>query len=201
VSRREHTPSFQIEDGQEYDAINVKGVLQSPYDVHADSLNVKGTLSTDRDLHIAHDVKLKGVVVVNDIHAAKVKIHGRIQANNISAGQIKIVSGRTCSIRKVSGASIELRNGSDPEENERIMNGLLKLLNIPLSYSPDESDAMFKVTEIYGNHIELSNITAELVKGASIVLKDHCDIEKVVYTDSLTTDETCSIRNTSKGAD
>lgn len=201
MSRREHIPSFHIEDGQEYDAINVKGVLQSPFDVYAGSLNVKGTLSTDKDLHVAQDVKLKGVIVVNDIYAARVKIHGRIQANNISADQIKIVSGRTCSIRKVTGVSIELCNGSDSEENERIMNGLLRLLNIPLSYSPDESDAMFKVTEIYGDHIELSNITAELVKGATIVLKNHCDIGKVVYTDSLTADETCSIRNTSKGAD
>lgn len=201
MSRREHTPSFQIEDGQEYDAINVKGVLQSLYDIHAGSLNVKGTLSTSKDLHIAQDVKLKGVIVVNDIYASRVKIHGRIQANNISADQIKIVSGRTCSIRKVTGVSVEIRNGSDPEENERIMNGLLKLLNISLTYSPDESDAIFKIAEIYGDHIELSNITAELVKGASIVLKDHCDVGKIVYTDSLTADETCNIRNTSKGAD
>lgn len=195
MGRRQNSSPFNVEQGVKYDYIDVKGGLQSLYDILAYAINIKGGIITDKDLIIDTYAKLKGHVNVHDISAQKIKIHGSISANRIVADNIKLVFGKDSSINKVEGSFVEIRNGGKPEDNEKIMNSILNLFDLKLTYKEDPSGFICKIGEITGESIELTDVTADIVQGDTIILHNNCNIKKLIYRNELIADEACIIQS------
>ena len=204
MSRRHHQSDVIIQDNTKYDDINFKGLLQSDYDIEAKSLNGMGELNTARNITV-EQLKFKGRFKAGHVHAVNIKIHGRVQAESLSAENIKIVAGRKCTVGSIHGDNIELRRDGDAQRDIKLLEGILKLVHIDphdiLSHTSNNEDAQtspFLALEIEGTNIDLTNIRSKSVMGVSVVLKGNCQIDKVVYSDSLVIDESCNVKSIQK---
>lgn len=184
---------YEIDKTDNYGNVTVKGELIIKSDINVENLNSKGEITSDKIIKCSNVCNLKGKVKLDSIEADSIKIHGRIRAKSIKGNSIKILSSRNSKIDLVSGKEIFIKNGTNDEENEKIMNSILKFIKVDIEYKAKKEIAIFEVEEISGNNIELIGITASVVRGENIIVGAGCNIERVIYNNSIKVDDNAQV--------
>lgn len=169
-----------INEYGEYDKISVKGNLECKSKIKVNNLDIKGEINSELDIESLGKINLKGKANLNNIDCNYFKIHGRIKANEIRGNDIKVISSRNSYIKCLHGKEILIKNGTNTEENTKVMNFILDKLNIDLKYEQKKEDSIFKIDEIYGGRIELHNIEVNTIIADELILHGKCIIDKVI---------------------
>lgn len=184
-----------IDKEEVYDNIDVKGNVESECKIIAKNLKVKGKLNTSNDIIVRNTVNLKGKIKANKVIAKRFDMHGKLEVSYIEAKEIKIISSRNSRIEKIKAQNIFIKNGTNAKENEAFMNSILKVFKINLEYKNNKNSSIFKIDRIEGEHIELTNVTANEIIGDTVILNDCCNIENLVYSKELKKDEDSKVNS------
>lgn len=168
-----------------YNNIDVKGNVESKYDIKAENFNIKGDVNAGSDIFVKNIINIKGKIKANKIFTGIFDMHGKVDADYIEAREIKIISSRNSRVTKISGQNIVVKNGTNIKENEVFMNAILKTLKINLEYKANQNSSIFEIDKIEGEYIEVTNIKVNEIIGDTVVLNECCDINKVLYSKEL----------------
>lgn len=183
-----------IDEYKEYDKINIKGNLNCNSSFKANDINVKGEINSKSDIECLGNINVKGKLNLYNVVSNTFKSHGKIKANIIKAEEIKIVSGRDSYIKQLFGNKIIVRNGTDTQENEKVMNFILNKLNIDIKYKESKDISALKIDNINGRVVELTNIEADIVIADTLILNEKCIINEVICKGSIKKDDKSIIK-------
>lgn len=194
----------------EYKDVSIGGMGKLKGDIIAEKVIVNGMFKSNGEI-IADEFVCDGLGrVFKNIKVKKAKINGvlkirrgKLEADNITCDGVitstrevsadEIYIDGVCSISKMYGDKITIRNKNGGLRNSKIPTKFLMLTNMYLGRKLSLSHSLVDVIEC--TDLEASGLKAKIVKAQNVRLSDDCIIEKLECTGQVIIDDTCKIGN------
>lgn len=181
----------------------VSGRAEVQGSIAAEKMEMKGTLSTQGNVkaklsRLDGRAKIEGnyagetlaingsVTITGSCETEKFSANGRLQVGTLNADAVNITLHGYCKIGEIGGERIQVRRQRGID-----LARWLKLLPLPIGNH-------LTVQTIEGDHIYLEYTTAEVVRGANIVIGPGCEIDLIEYTNKLEQDKRSKVKQSEK---
>jgi cytoskeletal protein CcmA (bactofilin family) len=179
--------------------IHISGSLEANDSIHCSTFECSGSLELEGDLE-AETVTLSGSTEISGLLNAEVvdicaDAHSEI--DDIGGSVIKVLRNRPFTRKQnktftaLGGRLIvSMDDDSDDDGDSQPKGGLFaglgeKLSNLTHPITLSFGNGRLEVETIEGDTVELENTTAQVVRGARVVIGEGCSIERVEYSERL----------------
>lgn len=206
--------------GGEYKNVSIDGMGKLKGNIEAEKVTVSGMFKSKGEI-IADEFICDGLArVFKNIKVKKANVSGvlklrraKLEADNISCSGVitcnREVSGDeiyidgACSISKIYGDNVTIKNKTGALANSKIPTKLLAVTGVYLGRKVSTTHSLVDVIEC--TNLEASGLKAKLVKVENVKLYNNCIIDKLECTGKAIIDDSCKIGNipskNNKGAD
>ena len=171
--------SFTVEKNLTADGLSGTGAVRIMGNLQAERIHVPGSLTVDGNIS-AGDVKVTGNLKTDgDVEADAFTASGLVNVGGIiNADTVKIKLDMTQSnVGSIGGSHVAVTQGSASGILSSFLRSVGKLVTV----------------SIEGDEIEFQNVEAAIVRGARVVIRSGCTIERVEYSESCSIDETSKV--------
>ncbi|OOM77267.1 hypothetical protein CLPUN_23840 [Clostridium puniceum] len=196
--------------GGEYKDVSIGGMGKLKGNIEAEKVIINGMFKSNGEI-IANEFVCDGLGrILKNVKVKKAKISGvlkirraKLEADNITCDGVitcthevsadEIYIDGVCSISKMYGDKITIRNKNDGLTNSKIPTKFLMLTNIYLGRKLSLSHSLVDVIEC--TDLEASGLKAKIVKAQNVRLSNDCIIENLECAGQTIIDDTCKIGN------
>lgn len=196
--------------GGEYREVSIGGMGKLKGDIIAEKININGMFKSNGEIEanqficdgfgrVFKNIKVKSAKISGALKVRRAKFEadnitcdGVITCNReVSADEIYIDG--SCSISRMYGDKITIRNKNGGLENSKIPTKFLMLTNMYLGRKLSLSHSLVDVIEC--TDLEASGLKAKVVKAQNVTLSNDCIIENLECSGKVIIDDTCKIGN------
>jgi cytoskeletal protein CcmA (bactofilin family) len=189
----------EIEGSIQGQDIHISGSLEAADSIHCATFECSGNLELEGDLE-AETVTLSGSTEISGLLNAEVvdicaDAHSEI--DDIGGSMIKVLRNRPFTRKQnktftafggrlIVSMDDDSEDGGDSQPKGGLFAGLgEKLSNLTHPITLSFGNGRLEAETIEGDTVELENTTAQVVRGARVVIGEGCSIERVEYSESL----------------
>lgn len=158
----------KLDNSIQVGTLEVNGKAKVKGDCTGEKLDVAGFATINGDVK-CNEMKISGLVTCRSVESDILICDGIIKAENtINSGEIIIDYSGKCSAKEIYGEKIKIRMSPN-----RRQTSIVDKILIP-KYG-------FQLELIEGDHIEIENVKAKVVRGKNIIIGKGCNIDRVEY--------------------
>jgi cytoskeletal protein CcmA (bactofilin family) len=182
---------------------NVTGRSEVQGNIDADKVEMKGSLSIQGNVkasmsrfdgggkiegnYVGETLVINGAMTISgSCETEKFSANGRLQVGTLSADDVSVTLHGHSKIGEIGGERIQVRRQRGID-----LSRWLKILPMTIGN-------YMTVHTIEGDHIYLEYTSAEVVRGANIVIGPGCQIERIEYTNKLEQDKRSKVKYSEK---
>lgn len=196
--------------GGEYKEVSVEGMGKLKGSIIAEKVTVDGMFKSNGEIDVNEFICDGLGRVFKNIKAKKARVSGvlkirraKLEADNITCDGIitcnrevsadEIYIDGVCSVSRMYGDKITIKNKNGGLENSKIPTKFLMLTNMYLGRRVSLSHSLVDVIEC--TDLEASGLKAKVVKAQNVTLSNDCIIENLECSGKVIVDDTCKIGN------